>query len=188
MNRYPELFQETRKALGEQADSQIRILSYGCSTGEECFSLRRYFPHSKVVGVDINKSNLAIAQRKNHDSNIEFSFSNETNIKMAGPYKAIFCLSVLCRWEDTKFLQNCERVYPFKKYEASTEFLASQIEKGGLLIIYNSNFRFEDTRVFNEFDVVDTPSVSDSGFVVKFDSSNNRVETPHRQCIYRKKY
>ncbi|MBX2947093.1 MAG: class I SAM-dependent methyltransferase [Cyclobacteriaceae bacterium] len=187
-NRYPELFDEARKALVGHVAVGTKILSYGCSTGEECFSLRRYFPNSRIIGVDINKSNLRIAQSNNDDPNIEFFSSNETNIKTLGPYHAIFCLSVLCRWEDTKLLQNCANVYPFSKYEASIAFLASQIVEGGLLIIYNSNFRFEDTRVFGEFEIIDTPSVSDSGFVVKFDSFNNRVETLHRPCIYRKKY
>lgn len=187
-NRYPQLFEEARKALGGQADTQTRILSYGCSTGEECLTLKEYFPNSKIIGVDINKSNLRFAQSKIDDPDIQFLMSSEENIKAAGPYQAIFCLSVLCRWEDTKFLQNCEKIYPFSKYEATTSFLASQIQKDGLLIIYNSNFRFEDTRGFNEFDVVDTPTVSDSGFVVKFDSNNNRVSAPHRHCIYRKRY
>jgi len=187
-NRYPELFEEARKALVDSAAAGTKILSYGCSTGEECFSLRRYFPNSRIIGVDINKSNLRKAQSNNDDPNIEFFTSNETNIKTSGPYHAIFCLSVLCRWEDTKFLQNCVNVYPFSKYEASIAFLTSQIEEGGLLIIYNSNFRFEDSRVFGEFEIIDIPSFSDSGFVVKFDSFNNRTETLHRHCIYRKKY
>ncbi|HRJ29542.1 MAG TPA: methyltransferase domain-containing protein [Cyclobacteriaceae bacterium] len=187
-NRYPELFEEARKALIGSAAAGINILSYGCSTGEECLSLRRYFSNSRIVGVDINRSNLQIAKSNIDDPGIEFQMSNETNIKASGPYHAIFCLSVLCRWEDTKFLQNCANVYPFSKYEATITFLANQIEKGGVLIIYNSNFRFEDTRVFGEFDIINTPSVSDSGFVVKFDSFNNRVETLHRHCIYRKKF
>jgi hypothetical protein len=43
-NRYPGIFEFAQAELG--AASAIRILSYGCSTGDEVFSLRRYFPRA----------------------------------------------------------------------------------------------------------------------------------------------
>jgi hypothetical protein len=43
-NRYPEIFAFVRSQLGE--DFNGRILSFGCSTGEELMTLRAYFPHA----------------------------------------------------------------------------------------------------------------------------------------------
>ncbi len=37
-DRYPEIFKFVREQIGDGAD--VRILSVGCSTGEEVFSLR----------------------------------------------------------------------------------------------------------------------------------------------------
>ena len=185
-DRYPELFSEAKVAV-IALKKPYSILSFGCSTGEECFTMKSYFPDSKIViGVDINKGNLRRAASRSTGSDIQFLFSTPKTIAANGQYGLIFCLSVLCRWEDTKDLANCENVYPFKKFTETVGFLAGQLLTGGLLIIYNSNFRFEDTPFFQAFEIVTTPSVSNSGFVHKFDSQNNRILENHRHCIYRK--
>lgn len=184
-DRYPELFNEAVREYG--AATPAKILSFGCSTGEECFSLKKYFPLARIVGVDINKQNLKTASRNNNSAEIKFVYSSTENIQLEGKYDLIFCLSVLCRWEDTKHLTNCEETYPFTKYEETVSMLADQLLPKGLLVIYNSNFRFEDTKHFQHFEIVSTPSVTDSGFVNKFDSHNEAITGLHRTCIYRKK-
>lgn len=187
-NRYPELFEESRKALTDFVDKETAILSFGCSTGEECFSLRKYFIDSTIIGADINRRNLVKANKKNNDSKIHFIYSSEENIRNEGPYHVIFCLSVLCRWEDTKNLDNCEKIYPFSKFQDTVTMLSDKLLPGGLLVIYNSNFAFEDTDIYTheKYETIDTPSVLDSGFVTKFDRSGNRVTYIHKSCIYKK--
>ncbi len=184
-NRYPELFNEVRFAV--RNISNPSILSFGCSTGEECFTMHSYFPGGKILGVDINKSNIRKAKRKNIHQNINFLFSTPETIKENGKYDMIFCLSVLCRWEETKDLDNCADIYPFSKFSETAIMLASQIKSGGLLVVYNSNFRFEDTEAFADFQIVPTLSVRDSGFVHKYDASNNRIKTLHQHCVYQKR-
>lgn len=186
-NRYPELFEEAVHAVEFYGKTHVKILSFGCSTGEECFSLKQYFPQSTILGVDINHHNLKTAIRKNTFPDINFLYSAPEIIQTNGKYDLIFCLSVLCRWEDSKYVTNCEDLYPFCKFEATVAMLANQLVLGGLLIIYNSNFRFEDTVCFRDFEIIPTPSVLDSGFVNKFDVNNNAISEPHRNCIYRKK-
>jgi chemotaxis methyl-accepting protein methylase len=187
INRYPELFRETQQALRQRPGQPVSILSFGCSTGQECFSLNDYFPNASILGVDINKSNLAQARENNAFSNVRFLLSTPETISAEGPYDIMFCLSVLCRWEDTKDLENCESIYPFAKYESLLKDLVASLVPGGLLVIYNSNFRFEETSLFAGFEKVETPTVKDSGFVHKFDHDNRRIREPHRQCVYRKK-
>ncbi len=184
-DRYPELFAEAANLLN--ANSQpCRILSYGCSTGEECFSLKRYMPNSTIIGLDINRNNLKKARAANASKDILFLESNAENLTQHGPYDAIFALSVLCRWEDTKFVNNCEKIYPFEKFASTVSQLTSQLNVGGLFVVYNSNFRFEDTPDFRCFEVVPTPTVMDSGFVKKFDRKNFELNDSHSNCVYRK--
>lgn len=189
-DRYPELFAETKRYAGEFfGNRNLSILSFGCSTGEECASLKKYFPVSKIIGADINKSNLRKAERRNSATGIKYILSTPENIAKEGPYDLIFCLSVLCRWEDTKYVDNCAGIYPIEKFEATVESLSNQLSKGGMIVIFNSNFRFEDTRFFlkNGFEILPTPSVPNSGFVYKFDAQHNRLEEEHKHCVYRKK-
>ena len=47
-NRYPEIF----AAAAAAAPDARRILSFGCSTGEECVSLAEYFPKSEIIGAE----------------------------------------------------------------------------------------------------------------------------------------
>jgi hypothetical protein len=183
LNRYPELFNEARNATFKD---QLAILSFGCSTGEECSTMTSYYPGARIIGVDINRRNLKKAISHNNNENVKFMFSSNANITEHGKYDIIFCLSVLCRWEDTKDVMTCEKIYPFHKFEETVEFLSDQIATGGLFVIYNSNFKFEDTKAFSNFEIVATPSVTNSGFVHKFDANNRRVHETHRHCIYRK--
>jgi hypothetical protein len=53
-NRYPQIFAGAAHA----APNARRILSFGCSTGEECATLKMYFPQAKVVGADLNPVSL----------------------------------------------------------------------------------------------------------------------------------
>src|SRR5690242_19616262 len=58
--RYPELFDLAASLVPEAK----RILSFGCSTGEELVALRRRFPTAEIIGVEINPRSRAIAARR----------------------------------------------------------------------------------------------------------------------------
>jgi hypothetical protein len=184
-NRYPEVFAAVRDAFKGHNTTDLKILSFGCSTGEECFTLNEYFPGATIIGADINRLNLSRAAWRNRHSNIAFIYSSTENLRAHSPYHLIFCMSVLCRWEDTKDLDNCGHIYPFEKFDETVTELASLLAVGGVLVIYNSNFMFEDTETSGSFEVIPAP-VSDSGFVHKFNRHNSRVNEIHRNCIYRK--
>ncbi len=113
-DRYPYLFNEAKRyAEVFLKEKELSILSFGCSTGEECISLKSYFPESRIVGVDINKSNIRKADKNNFSPGITYMLSTPENIADKGKYDLIFCLSVLCRWEETKAVENCEKIYSF---------------------------------------------------------------------------
>lgn len=183
INRYPEIFEDTKQYFEEQKVNP-KILSYGCSTGEECFSLVSYFPKAKVKGLDINKVNLKIARQKNAHNNIEYIFSNAKNLKQQKPVDLIFCMSVLCRWEDTKDKANSSDIYPFSKFESTLMELDEVLEKGGLLVIYNSNYRFSDTGLYSRYKPLKT--YANNGFVHLFDKNGDRLTENYGEVIFRK--
>ena len=56
VDRYPQLFDALAERLsGIEAP---RILSFGCSTGEEVLTLKAHFPGAEVFGCDIDWFNL----------------------------------------------------------------------------------------------------------------------------------
>src|SRR5882757_2691425 len=95
-DRYPWLFGFAATRLGSRPD--LRILSFGCSRGEEVFSLRKYFPAAAIAGIDINPRNIARCltrvQADNH-TNMTFRVAATTQDEPTSSYDAIFCLAVL---------------------------------------------------------------------------------------------
>lgn len=183
-DRYPEIFSALQGLTEELNES--KILSYGCSTGEECFSLRKYFPNFSIIGADINMGNIKKASHNNSDSRIKFIESKNELIQENGPYSIILAMSVLCRWEDTKDLENCEKIYLFEKFDNSIHELTEYIEPNGYLALYNSNFRLEDSSSADRYEAIDFEVIKESGFVHKFDRNHSRTIVPHRTVIYQK--
>ncbi len=171
-NRYPKIFEECKKYFKKPP----KILSFGCSTGEECWTLANdYFPDSKITGIDIDKNILYKAELQNHHKNITYTD------KLTGKYDLIFCMSVLCRWEDTKDKADCSSIYHFKQFEEQLMKLDSHLNKGGLLVIYNANFRLKDTVIYYKYKPY---KKIQSGFVTKFDENNQVIGTNYFETIF----
>jgi hypothetical protein len=186
-DRHPEIFRFVFDLLSEAGRDRPNILSFGCSTGEECFSLRRYSPHASILGLDILTRNVHLAQRRNNDPGIGFRRSTAAHLRDGAPYDAIFAMSVLCRWPDTMGLDDCSKIYPYRRFEKALSALDEVLATGGLLIIYNANFRFADTLISERYVPLPVPGIGDSGFVHKFSTENRRLpdqDYPH--CVFHK--
>ena len=153
-DRYPLLFSFAREKLG--LDPQARVLSFGCSTGEEVFSLRRYLPHAIIKGVDINRRSIATCQTelaRSPDPKISFEVAGSTHDEETASYDAIFCLAVLRHGDlATSGATRSERIIPFANFESMVTDLARCLKIGGFLFIAHSNFRFCDTTIFRCFE------------------------------------
>ena len=146
VDRYPEIFL-TVKDL--HILSYPKILSFGCSTGEECFTLRQYFTSADIIGLDVDIENIKVAKSQMLDKNgyIVFDTSSELSLKKHGPYDIIFCMSVLCRWPETENLDDCSSIYSFTKFEDQIKILDRYLTVNGVLVIYNANFLFMETQI-----------------------------------------
>jgi chemotaxis methyl-accepting protein methylase len=120
LNRYPVVF----AAAAAAAPDARRILSFGCSTGEECVTLAEYFPKAEIIGADINPVNLLKA-RKHRRDRIRFVYASDRILSGLGGFDAIFCMSVL------RSLGH----YPFESFEERALFLETLVRPGGLLVI-----------------------------------------------------
>ncbi len=190
-DRYPRIFAFVSEQLSDIATP--RLLSYGCSTGEEVFTLGRYFPYGEIVGIDINPRSIAVCRNK-----LSRSGETRTRFELAGSpdaepncfYDAVFCLSLLRHGElGASSPEYCSHLIRFADFEEIVTGFSRCLKPGGYLVIRGSNFRFSDTAVSSEFDVVfsaedkaprkDTPV---------YDSDNRYLaDTVYNDVIFRKR-
>ena len=157
-NRYPRIFRFVQSELGR--DAQARILSFGCSTGEEVFSLRGYFPRAVIKGIDLSGGNIAVCRRRlrlrrKPDPGITFETVGSTSGEASSSYDAIFCMAVLRHGELARpGVERCDHLIRFEDFAAAVADFARCLKPGGLLIIRHSNFRLCDAPAGANFETI----------------------------------
>jgi hypothetical protein len=141
-NRYAPLFDECRERLDDSP--QRRVLSYGCSTGEEVVSLAERWPQAAIVGVDINAWCIAECRRRHQAPQRTFLHRLSREFDAAGGFDAIFCLAVFQRQENRTRRDNARSAYRFEQFERDLAVLDGKLKPGGLFVIDNADFRFTD--------------------------------------------
>lgn len=173
-DRYPEVFNACAAYFSQ--NQAVRILSFGCSTGEEVFSLRQYFPHAALLGVDINRRNIRVARAsRQKDASMNFA----TELPEQGQYDAIFCMAVLQRTEnrlpDTTDSSN---IYPYSRFDAQVTLLDTRLRVGGVFAIDCADYRFEDAGIAAKYlPLENSPSIQRNRPV--FDRNNQRSSVPY---------
>ncbi len=176
-DRYPWLFGFARDALQDIAEP--RLLSFGCSRGDEVFSLRRYLPGALIKGIDIDPGNIETCtarQAREGDERLSFEAGASTLAEPWGSYDAIFCLAVLCHGDLT--VTGARRSDPLMRFEDFARTVAAFarcLKPGGLLFLHTTNFRFDDTPTAAAFDVVLQARPEQMAPDVLFDSSNRLI-------------
>jgi 2-polyprenyl-3-methyl-5-hydroxy-6-metoxy-1,4-benzoquinol methylase len=152
-DRYPWLFQFAATALEGRED--CKLLSFGCSRGDEVLALRRYFPDATITGIDIDRHNIARCRARIKDPEIRFAAAATTEREAAQSYDAIFCLAVLCHGHlTTSGAQRADPLLHFADFERMVSDFARCLKPGGLLLLHTTSFRFCDTATAREFDVL----------------------------------
>jgi SAM-dependent methyltransferase len=181
-DRYPWLFGFAATRIGSRQD--LRILSFGCSRGEEVFSLRKYFPAAAFKGIDIHPRNIArclARARAENPTNVTFEIAATTEGESTGAYDAIFCLAVLCNGDlTTSGAQRCDPLLNFDRFDRMVGDFARCLKPRGLLVLHTTNFRFCDTAVARDFDVVYEADPQHLALDVLFDR-NNRLMSGERE-------
>lgn len=174
LNRYPEIFVAAAAAVPHAH----RVLSFGCSTGEECISLASYFPKAQIVGADINPVIVLKAMKKHRSDRIRFIYASDHILKRCGRFDAVFCMSVL-RMPEPAHLSG---QYPFERFQERALFLESLVKPGGILVIHNSSYRFSDTAHHSRYEKIPVDAEYDEG--VFLPDGVTKVEPD--LCLFRK--
>ncbi len=155
-DRYPRVFRLARAELGDGPG--LRLLSFGCSTGEEVFTLRRYFPRAHVTGIDISRERIATCRARlaamGGDDGIAFRVAGSARHEPPDHYDAAFAMAVFRHGALGAMPPACGHVLRFERFGREAAALASCLRPGGLLAICHSNFRFADTAASACFEAV----------------------------------
>lgn len=192
-NRHPADFAAAKKFLSEKAldSSGVRILSFGCSTGEELISLHDFVVllpnHQQIVGVEVSpEARLKAIENCARYKNISVLSSEQFEAE-TGKYSVIFCMAVFCLFPLTKELKSMppEFEFTFLDFERDITNIVDRLETGGLLIIKDANYCFEHTDIFAKKFRVHSPDLQDKWMVPKFDQDGNRIESriPAYRCF-----
>jgi 2-polyprenyl-3-methyl-5-hydroxy-6-metoxy-1,4-benzoquinol methylase len=155
-DRYPEIFTFLAGEIPDGPD--VRLLSFGCSVGDEVFSLRAAFPTATVRGLDISARNINDSERRRRrsgDERLSFARANSTGNEPTGAYDAILAMAVLRHGDLSRSrVSSCEHRITFAAFERTVADFARCLKPGGILVIEHSNFRFADSATSSGFDCV----------------------------------
>lgn len=190
-NRYPRIFAFLRERL-ENVPSP-RLLSFGCATGEEVFTLLDYFPGARVKGIDINPANIDCCRERLKEAggnpNVEFELGGSAAGEVPGSYDGVLAMAVFQRPQLKTDLDiaSCEKFIRFADFERSSTELASCVKPGGYFAIAHSAFRFADVAVAADFSM-EMANPPGTIFFPRFDRNNRRVagDAPE-QVVFRRR-
>jgi hypothetical protein len=177
--RYPDLFDLAAKLLPDAK----RILSFGCSSGEELVSLRRRFPEAQIVGVELNPRSRRIAARR---TAADRRMSVHSRIP-DGAFDIIFALAVLQR-EPHKIAEmqvhDLSPYYPFEKFDGAVRRLVRRLRAGGLLCVQHSHYRVENSSAAAELvPMASSPPLRG----LLFGRNGRRLEAATGRTLFRKR-
>jgi SAM-dependent methyltransferase len=188
-SRYPALF----AFVAERLHHQGRVLSFGCSEGHEVFTLAHdHFDRSIIVGIDVNRDALDKARQILEDpaahgysirgNTISFHENNGADL---GRFDCIFAMSVLCRHPAPR---NIRREFPYARFTAALRQIDKALKPGGYLVLFNTAYRFENTKVARGYVALATPPMDRRNpFVAMFHEDGTRDEGPTPAIVFRKR-
>lgn len=122
--RYPKIYDSAAK-LKPKAK---RVLSFGCSTGEEVFALARRFPNAEqIIGVDIDHMRIQTARKNNKQKNVFFhdTLGGLGRFDVVTALNVFFCL---------------EKPTPKDQWMKTLKEVVGYVAPGGLLMIFKSDY------------------------------------------------
>jgi SAM-dependent methyltransferase len=178
MHRYPTIFKDAKRLL---SSGPKRLLSFGCSSGQEVRSLRELSEDWRVDGIDVKE--YLIRQAREEDPGGTYALS--CSELEAASYDAIFCLSVLCRWPDRY------DSFSFADFEAALQQIDALLKPGGVLVLYNAQYDLAETKMGEESYVALRDGVQQkcSGYIPKLCSSGQVMQAERGRSValfYRK--
>jgi 2-polyprenyl-3-methyl-5-hydroxy-6-metoxy-1,4-benzoquinol methylase len=148
-NRYPDLFKMVQSHFEYQKN--VKLLSFGCATGEEAQTLAQYLPQAHIIGTDINEWCLKEAKRKYPTQLFLHSLSN--GFEQEQGFDAIFCLAVFQNPQNRHDPNRTTSAYTFSQFEKQLTELDKKLKPNGLLFIDHADFSFIETALMPRYQI-----------------------------------
>jgi hypothetical protein len=158
--RRTDVLRTAQAQLGTPPDRPLKILSFGCSTGEEIVTIRSMFPDADLYGCEIEPVALQEAMATTGHLATIFK-SDRAAIRDHGPFDLINCASVLCLDPPT----DMQKLFPPEDFDELLTVLDSALLPGGIIALTNASYRFYDSPLAPYYDPVRSDIVFTSGFV-----------------------
>ncbi|WP_162150358.1 class I SAM-dependent methyltransferase [Asticcacaulis sp. AC460] len=146
--RHADIFRSARRLFGRR--KKLKVLSFGCSTGEECLDLAEVFRYSDITGVDVDQEALKKAAHIHHPR-ISIMDSTEGNLRAHGPFDAIFAMNVFCVFPKSKQFEDISHLYPITHFDDGLRLLHRHLAHGGILGLFNAAYFFDDFSLFDAY-------------------------------------
>jgi hypothetical protein len=151
-DRYPEEFGVVRVAV---TVAEPRILSFGCSSGDELLTLHEYFPTAQIHGIDANPLAVRTARKRVSGlGSVSVARGSDATAEAPGSYDVVLALAVFRHGSLAPSPQQCDHLIAFSDFERTVTGLAMAVKPGGLFVIRHANFRFSDCPVASGFVLV----------------------------------
>jgi len=193
-DRYPEEFGALREALADTDPASLRILSFGCASGEELVDLLESFPQARLTGIDVNPLALRAARRTVRAAGgadrVTLVRAGDADGQPQDGYDAVLALAVLRHGDLNSAPATCAPLLTFADFERTVTGLCRTIRPGGLFAIRHANFRFTDCATAADFEPVRTgfDSFSLQGATPVYGSADQLLDISARDDgIYRRR-
>jgi SAM-dependent methyltransferase len=185
-NRYPFLFRALADLLADRPSP--RILSFGCSTGEELLALNAYMPNATLVGIDLNPRAIRIArQRLRGIKNVRLDCQPSAQLEPPSHYDAVLALAVFQRSVlSHERPMTAQPHLSFGRVEVAWADLDRCLKPCGILIIHHSHFRFSDSKLYPCYQPL-LSAVPRRPELPDYDADDQLVTGPkYREIMFRK--
>jgi len=123
-------FSEKRVAfLKEYLDPHLNeiksIIEFGCGVGNNIQFLNQYFPHTRIIGLDISEESIQMARKR---------YAAQTNISFKKPPDTDSLLKA-----DLVFVNGVFHHIPSSNHLKTLELLHRMLRKGGHLCLFENN-------------------------------------------------
>ena len=158
--RRTDVLRTAQVQLGLSPERELKILSFGCSTGEEIVTIRSIFPDAEFYGCEIEP--VALQEAIATTGHLATIFkSDRAAIRDHGPYDLINCAAVLCLNPPT----DMQKLFPPEDFDDLLSLLDSALRPGGLIALTNASYRLYASPLAPYYDPVRSDIVFSSGFV-----------------------
>lgn len=159
--RRTDVIRTAQAQLGLPPDRKLKVLSFGCSTGEEIVTLKSIFGETAdLYGCEIEPVSLQEAVATTGHLATIFK-SDRAAIRDHGPFDLINCASVLCLNPPT----DMNKLFPPEEFDELLTVLDSALRPGGLIALTNASYRLQASPLAPAYDPVRSDIVFSSGFV-----------------------